>query len=487
MRIKRFQAQGMTEALRAVKQEFGPDAVILSARSLKREGGIFGALRKPGVEVTAATDTFHAGTIRSPSLKTKDHGTSSGPVPLEKSIGGKSLIRSLGKEIGGLGTRINPFARRNAVQRNNQRETSLLFHRMVEQEVAEDIVSRLSKEAEGFKASEGPLKNKEIELFMTRVLKKMGLSTGPINMANGKRRIISFIGPSGAGKTTTIAKLAAIHALDMGLGVGLITLDNCRIGAIEQLKAYARILGITMKVASNRKELRAALKKLKGKDLILIDTPGTGMRDTKQIAELRTILDRTASSEIHLVLSAASKEKDLMETIDGFGAIPIHRLIFTRLDETGTYGAILNLTLRTKIPLSYFTTGQQVPEGIEIASSERLMNYLVSRGQETATRSLPEGTSRVEQKERDVSNPPEKGFYVANRNSVVFHHPACKWAKRIKRDNMITFESVTEAIDGDFNPCRLCHPDSVQEYLPAFGDTEGPKSAVMPSLFKRAV
>ena len=161
--------------------------------------------------------------------------------------------------------------------------------------------------------------------------------------------------------------------------IGLITLDDKRIGAIAQLEVYARILGVQMEVASSKEEVKTSLKKLKRKDIILIDTPGISQKDTRQLGELKDLLDNVRPVEIHLLLSAVTKEKDFIRILEKFRVMPIDSLIFTKLDESSEYGELLNQLIRTKIPVSYFTNGPQVPEDIEVAALEKLVDLILVR------------------------------------------------------------------------------------------------------------
>lgn len=192
-------------------------------------------------------------------------------------------------------------------------------------------------------------------------------SGGPITMNPAGPRVVTFVGPTGVGKTTTIAKLAAHFALIEKRKVGLLTMDTYRIAAVEQLKTYSQIIDIPVQVAYNQSEVAPALEKFKDCDLILIDTAGRSQKNIMQISELKTLVD-TAGCETHLVLAASTKERDLLDQVARFSGAGVDRLLFTKLDETTTYGTMFTVAARSGIPVSYITTGQKVPEDIEAAN-----------------------------------------------------------------------------------------------------------------------
>ncbi len=405
MQIKRFRAQDMAEALRLVKKEFGCQAVILSAKEMKNGTGMLGFLKGPCVEVTAATDAGYTGEKNddvSAGRRRRHKGVPVRPV----SVGKRDWRRpiSLVKETGNLRNRANPAKARNYLSRQKDIEMSLfdLSQEMQNQGVAESIALDLIKELSAVVPSNKLFKPETIGQSLIESLEKMGAATRSVKIARGKQKIIALIGPTGVGKTTTIAKLAAIGGLTRKRKMGLITLDDKRIGAIAQLEVYARILNIQMEVASSKEEVVKSLQKLKRKDIVLIDTPGISYRDTRQLGDLKDILDNVGPVEIHLLLSAVTKEKDFNRILDRFRIMPIDSLIFTKLDESSGYGDLLNQLIRTKIPVSYFTNGPQVPENIEVATLEKLLDLILVRKKETERVPLrPERPGSREQSQRE--------------------------------------------------------------------------------------
>lgn len=488
MQIKRFKADDMARALRLVKQEYGSEAVILSAKSLKEEKGVFGLLAKPGVEVTAATDAYY------PQDKKPGSMPSGGSLYEHQPIGypmnglsnkKKGLISSIHGGVKALKNRHKTSVKENHGPQNVPKELLMLRQHLLSQGVGKNIVLELIEEVNRTRLSKEPLEKEELRSYLIRIIRRMGITAGPTGINNGRQKIIAFVGPTGVGKTTTIAKLAAFQALEMKKQVGLITLDNHRIGGIEQLKIFARIIGIPIEVASNNKELKKSLKKLKNKDIILIDTAGMSQRDGHRFNELKTLFDKIRNIEIQLLLDATTKEKDLVDVLERFKAISASSLIFTKLDESTAYGNILNQLIRIKIPISYFTIGQQVPGDIEIASLEKVVDLIMygEKGMKITTgtpqtinysAAVPKISKRHSGKSKelvlndrksgvDAPNPHFSEFYVANKNSDIFHYPDCKWANKIKSDNLVVFECVLDAINKDYKPCRLCKPEKHEE------------------------
>jgi flagellar biosynthesis protein FlhF len=186
-----------------------------------------------------------------------------------------------------------------------------------------------------------------------------------------------MVGPTGVGKTTTIAKLAAAHALTHRRKVALITADTYRIAAIEQLRTYSDIIGIPLEVVYSPEEIRPAIESHSDADVILMDTAGRNPRNPARMLELRGIIRAARPDEVHLVISATTKNFDALDVVDRFEQVGFDRLLFTKLDESSTYGMILNTLVRAQRPLSYLGTGQDVPEDFEIASAAKLAHMIM--------------------------------------------------------------------------------------------------------------
>jgi flagellar biosynthesis protein FlhF len=203
---------------------------------------------------------------------------------------------------------------------------------------------------------------------------------GTIRMKRNGPRIVALVGPTGVGKTTTVAKLAARFTVGRKAKIALVTIDTFRVGAVEQLKTYSRIMGLPLEVASTPKELEKAISLHSDKDLILIDTVGRSPKDYETIENLKEMLSVPFSIETHLCVAATTRERELRSIVESFSVLPISRLLFTKLDESFSFGAIINLQLEKKLPLSFFTKGQRVPEDIEPATGKKVAELVLGEG-----------------------------------------------------------------------------------------------------------
>ena len=193
--------------------------------------------------------------------------------------------------------------------------------------------------------------------------------SGPIAIERGKQKVVALVGPTGVGKTTTIAKLAANFRLRDGVKLGLVTVDTYRVAAVEQLRTYADIIELPMKVVTSPLEMRRAIDELADMDLVLIDTAGRSPREELQLQELKALLAEACVDEVHLVLSLATSPRVLTMTAEKFAHVGVTSLILTKLDEAAGMGNLVGVARDVDRPLSYFTTGQAVPDDIETADA----------------------------------------------------------------------------------------------------------------------
>jgi flagellar biosynthesis protein FlhF len=184
------------------------------------------------------------------------------------------------------------------------------------------------------------------------------------------------VGPTGVGKTTTLAKVAADYAIRKNKKVALVSLDTYRLGAVDQLQIYGDIMNLPVEVASGKSELREIVNKHSDKDLILIDTTGRSHRDKEYSQQLKEIFDAVGGVETHLVLSVTAQEKLFSTTYQQFLPLGVDRVLFTKLDEGLNFGALFNFSVRNRVPLSYFTVGQNVPEDLEIAGPDKVISLI---------------------------------------------------------------------------------------------------------------
>ena len=449
MQIKRFEAKTMTAALKMVKDEFGPNAVILTARSLRSGRGIFSAGPMSGVEVTAAKDSDAVAYTAAGSYA---------PIPAPERLapqtahGRRGLFQSLNQSLRSLAVRRRPVES-PASDAGAAPELAELYQHLLaqdlERELATDLVDHL-KRLPGYDQRYG---TERLRPLLAGILQDMGL-----RRADGapRPRALVLVGPAGVGKTTTAIKLAADLRLRQHRTPALLTLDDVRIGAIEQLRTYAAILGVPLAVATSPEETRRALADLGDADTLIVDTPGISPGEGDRRSALRPILDMLPSREVHLVLSAASREKDLQRVVDAWKGVAIHRLVFTRLDEAGTWGAVLNLMVRTQLPVSWVSTGPRVPEDLVAEPLELLLDRMLPTAAADSVRGERPGDERHGITSSGRTN---SARFVANRNSELYHLPGCKWVRKIKSDNLISFATVAEAESRRFLPCRNCGPD----------------------------
>jgi flagellar biosynthesis protein FlhF len=190
---------------------------------------------------------------------------------------------------------------------------------------------------------------------------------------------VALVGPTGVGKTTTIAKLAAHYRLKEKRSVGLITVDTYRIAAVEQLRTYADIIDLPMQVVSTPHEMREAVRRMDNLELVLMDTAGRSPKDDVKIRELRAFLSEAGADEVHLVLSSVGNPKTMEQTALRFAPVGTTALLLTKLDEASGLGNLLPLVRRCKLPLSYLTNGQNVPDDIETADPQRLSRLMIEK------------------------------------------------------------------------------------------------------------
>jgi flagellar biosynthesis protein FlhF len=428
MQIKRFEAKNMTTALRMIKGELGPEAIILSARSLRKGKGFFGSMKYAGVEVTAAIDTREnqtkTGKLSAPEatdsiyLSSPPKADSQVPERDRKSFTAYSNYgRAYQKK----------YRPNNKVDSINHRAFSFLYQQMLAQGVDRQTASEIIDEVKRIPVAQSLTTNSDLIPHLKSILEDMGVRADGNAFVNDKPHIVSLIGTTGAGKTTTIAKLAAMQTHRHKQRVAVISIDHYGIAANEQLKRYARIIGIPLTTAVNSVELKLAIKKHKQQDLIFIDTPGLNPNNQIQIQELKAYFSKLPDLQIHFVVSVATKEKDLREISQTFREVGVQRLLFTKIDESKTYGNMLNALIQIK----------------------KLDRNLFDQP------SKPKTNRSAEVPESNIGSP----HFVANKKSDIYHNTDCKWSDKIKPGNMIQFTSTREAEARNFLPCRSCNPD----------------------------
>ncbi|MFD1067555.1 flagellar biosynthesis protein FlhF [Oceanobacillus locisalsi] len=367
MKIKKYKAPSMPEVMKQVRKDFGTDAVILQSRQVK-SGGVLGFFKKNYIEVVAGYDPdpvkpAHKTAVKKEEtvLKKESNQEDTGSTSISRSKEMEEVYKLLEAQNRQLKFKLTP-------------EEQRIYDNLIGQEVLPDIALHLVTEGnKDAGSSEGDLimtlqynVDKQIERHLE------GLQTGFTH----QQKVIQFVGPTGVGKTTTIAKIAAQMQLTEKKNVALITLDTYRIAAVEQLKTYAKILHIPVEVAYTKKEYREYIEQLQDYDVILVDTAGRNYRDEMYVKDLADWINPDEVTN-YLVLSMTSKPKDFLDIYGKFAAIGVDGLILTKLDETEQYGNILNvLSHYPDIRIGYMTNGQDVPEDMMHPTLDQLRQLI---------------------------------------------------------------------------------------------------------------
>ncbi|WP_184311029.1 flagellar biosynthesis protein FlhF [Anaerosolibacter carboniphilus] len=380
MKVKRYIAGDAQEAMLKVKSELGNNAVILHSRKIRRPG-IFGVFKKPLVEMVAA--------IEENSEKKTIH-----PIEQNNKIGkvfqsDPNKIDELHNQVGSIHALLNDVLNRmdsmepskdgQGLKKDEiyEKYLTLLIQNDVDHNLSEKILSIVKKQMSFSKENEEAIKN----AIRIKIREYLG-QPSPVEEAKDQQKIIVLIGPTGVGKTTTLAKLAAKLSINGRKSVGVITADTYRIAAVDQLRTYSEILGIPLKVVYEAQEMKNALSNFKDKDIILIDTAGRNHKNSEQIEEVKQLIGPIENPEIFLVISATTGYKDIKNIVSSYDFIKDYKLLFTKIDESSTKGNILNTRILTGKNLSYLTIGQSVPDDIELANPDRIANSIVGEKNE---------------------------------------------------------------------------------------------------------
>jgi flagellar biosynthesis protein FlhF len=251
------------------------------------------------------------------------------------------------------------------------------YAQLVEAEVPEVLARRLVRHLADHLEPDQFASSQVLQSALCEAVSQCIPIAPPIRAVMGTRRVIALVGPTGVGKTTTVAKLAASFKLVHGLRVGLVTVDTYRIAAVEQLRTYAEIIDLPLAVANDPGQMSQALGELGEVDIAFIDTAGRSPRDEVKIRELADFMVQARPDEVHLVLSAGTSERTLRSAVERFTQVRADRLILTKLDEAEGLGAVLGVLGQANRPVSYLTTGQAVPDDIEPADGRRLARLIL--------------------------------------------------------------------------------------------------------------
>ena len=247
-----------------------------------------------------------------------------------------------------------------------------LLEQEVAEELADQVIGQVRDQLDAAQTADANQCRNAVLRAVADLLPTDSETDRPISAGEGRPQTIALVGPTGVGKTTTIAKLAATFKLKQNKDVALVTLDTYRIAAVDQLRTYAGIIGVPLHVALSEEDLRKAMRACAHCDLVLIDTAGRSQRDDQKLEELSRFMKVAQPQEVHLVLSSTCTQSVLMEAVERFSRIRTDRIIFTKLDEAVSFGVLLNVLRKVNKRLSYVTTGQEVPHQIELGRPDRL-------------------------------------------------------------------------------------------------------------------
>lgn len=375
MRVKKFVVKNMNEAMARIRNELGKDAIIVSQRKIRKEG-IKGYFTPKLIEVTAALDRYNK----------NNEGQSMDSI--------KALIYNKQEEQKKALIAKEQFTKKEKSIENTEDSNSSIIKEVIEmKKMIKELQNNNAIEDREDNVIDSFIDNLDISMeskkrIIEEILKidtdneveekfKMVLGKIVPEFEDKEKKIEILIGPTGVGKTTTIAKLAGRKALLEKKKVGLITIDTYRIGAVEQLKTYSEIMNIPFKVVYSIKEMDEALEELKDCDSIFIDTTGRSAKNTMQISELRAYINKIPNKLIHLVISSTIKNKDIKVILQGYGVIDFDSIIVTKLDETSNYEILIDVLIDGNKPISYMTLGQSVPDDIKKVSKNFIIDLIV--------------------------------------------------------------------------------------------------------------
>ncbi|WP_223642509.1 flagellar biosynthesis protein FlhF [Planococcus sp. 4-30] len=367
MRLKTYFVGTMTEAIPMIKRDLGADALILNTKKIKT-GGFLGFFQKDKLEVTAAVDTVVKQEVQPETKEMELQKTK----PLVNTTPETESAAELINEL----KNIKQFMVQRLAEEALPEALQLLKQRLATQEVAADIQTELLATLIARIEGEANHTSEYLERLAREELVEMIAHHQPQTTLQDPE-IICFIGPTGVGKTTSIAKIAADYMLTKDKKVGLITADTYRIAAVEQLKTYGSILNIPVKVVESAGDLKKAISEFAGCDIILMDTAGRNYQQKHYIDELERLLPDNHKVQINLVLSLTAKYEDMKKIIDNFQSIAMDELLLTKKDETSSSGAILNLIHHYGIPVRHIANGQNVPNDILAVTPELVADFIL--------------------------------------------------------------------------------------------------------------
>ncbi|MBD8025754.1 flagellar biosynthesis protein FlhF [Ureibacillus sp. Re31] len=372
MKMKKYTAPSIAEAMKLVRADLGEDAVIINSKVVVTKK-LFGLFKQKNFEVLAGVDQVELKSNSSilPDLPVQTKNFTAAVQPLQEQ-GGATISNELKNEIADLKTMLQSM-HRHTVHSDLPEHVVPFIDFLKRQELNGELITAISDELFVHqKHSNQALTKQQMKEIATNTLRNQ-LSDLPMGGLSYERKYINVLGPTGVGKTTTIAKMAARSVLEKKKKIGFITTDTYRIAAIEQLKTYANLLQAPVEIVYNDNDYKAAIEKFAHLDLVFIDTAGRNYKEAKYVDELKKMINFDEEVESYLVLALTAKEGDMDTITQQFNGINIGKFIFTKIDETNSIGTMFNLMIKYNKGLAYYTNGQEVPEDMEEANLEKVL------------------------------------------------------------------------------------------------------------------
>jgi flagellar biosynthesis protein FlhF len=374
MKMKSFFAPTVQDAMEQARREMGPEALLINSRKAPPEAQGLGEYEVVFAVVPARTD----------GMSQLSNSVRSEAPPEDPVIRELARLRKQVEEMGSALTGINAHAFSWAVPAPEFAEA---FSRLIENDFSIEVAKRIVKQAHSRLDSDPaswlrrkmPFDSESIERAVRLELENLVCVDPNLGISEGKANVVALVGPPGCGKTTTLVKLAVRYGLASSQPVHLISADNRRIAAAEQLRTYASIIGAGFDAVETARSLQQTLEAQRENGLILVDTQGYGEREMDDAAAMAQFLKHQPGVEVHAVVQASMRAADLSRTLDRFEIFSPAKLIFTHVDETSSFGAMVSESARSGRPISFLATGQQIPEDLEPATINRLLEPVVER------------------------------------------------------------------------------------------------------------
>jgi flagellar biosynthesis protein FlhF len=362
MQIRRYTGTDEKELLRRIRADLGPDAVILHS-SFGKRSGLLGFFGRPRIEIVAGGGFKIV----------KDFDGAPRAPARPASVLNPELLKGEIADIKRLVAETQQLVRRRgAGPAELDDELASLAASRVSESLAEKMLARLRERL----PAEALRDRARLRSSIRGLVKEMIRCTDGIALRPGRCVRVAFVGPTGVGKTTTIAKLISIYA-HRGREVGVITNDTYRIAAAEQIKRVAALVGVPIRVCPKPQDIEAALAEFSSRDLVLVDTAGRSQKNARRLDELKEVLAAVKPDETHLVVSMTTQPETIVDVAERFAPCGYDRLVVTKLDEALKVGVVLDVLSRVQTELSFITTGQEIPRDIEVADSERLASLIL--------------------------------------------------------------------------------------------------------------